>query len=187
LKDADLKKDFDLGKVTVKNFIHLTQKEKETVRRWRNCRYVRDWMHAEHIISETEHLKFIENLKKDGKNFYWLVKHKTGRYLGVIYLQRVDFQYGNAYLGIYKNPFSKQFGIGTLLMDCLMKIAFNRLKLHTLKLEVIKDNRKAIHLYRKIGFKNEGRLKEMIFRDNKWLDVLIMGLIYKKKKVMNEA
>jgi RimJ/RimL family protein N-acetyltransferase len=42
-------------------------------------------------------------------------------------------------------------------------------------LAVFEDNTAAINLYKKIGFQEEGRLKEFIFKDGKWKDVIIIG------------
>ena len=81
----------------------------------------------------------------------------------------------SAYLGIYANPECKEKGRGKVLLKLLLKVAFDFFKLHTLKLEVFEDNNAAINLYKKLGFQEEGRLKEFILKDGKWKDVIIMG------------
>ncbi|MDO8488559.1 MAG: UDP-4-amino-4,6-dideoxy-N-acetyl-beta-L-altrosamine N-acetyltransferase, partial [Candidatus Omnitrophota bacterium] len=109
------------------------------------------------------------------KNFYWLAKHASNEYLGVIYLNEFDIRNKHAYLGIYTNPDS---GFkGRMLMECLKWLSFNKAKLHTIKLEVIKKNKKALRFYKKSGFEIEGYLKEFIFRNKRWQDVIVMGLI----------
>lgn len=174
--------DFEFDDSIIKNFVNLTQKEKKMVRKWRNSDNVRKWMYSDHIISHKEHYEFIETLKTDNKNFYWLVKNKKNEnHVGVIYLNRVDFKNKNTYLGIYSNPDSKQKGVGSLLIEALKKIAFDIAKLHTLKLEVVDFNDRAISFYKNMGFTEEGRLKEFVFKDGKWHDVIIMGIINKNK------
>ena len=173
-----LQKDFDIEGFLLINFINLSSKEKELVRKWRNHYEIRKWMYQDHIISSEEHSKFSEKLKEDNKNSYWLVKNKNRKYLGVIYLNRIDFVNKNAYLGIYSNPKIK--GAGQMLMQCLKNLAFNIIKLHTLKLKVIENNGKAIRFYRKNGFKKEGQLKEFVYKDKKWQDVIIMGIINRR-------
>jgi len=48
-------------------------------------------------------------------------------------------------------------------------------------LEVFEDNTAAINLYKNFGFQEEGRLKEFIFKDGKWKDVIIMGMVNNRK------
>lgn len=137
----------------MKNFINLNEQEKEIVRNCRNNDSIREWCYLEHLISVEEHNNFIIRLEEDNRNFYWLVKNKD-EYLGVINLTLVDFNNKNAYLGIYSNPHLK--GVGSSLMECLKKVAFDVAHLHTLKLEVIEDNKKALNFFKKAGFVNEG-------------------------------
>jgi UDP-4-amino-4,6-dideoxy-N-acetyl-beta-L-altrosamine N-acetyltransferase len=174
-----LKENFYLNDWELLNFVNLTDIEKEIVRKWRNHEDVREWMYSDHIITHKEHVEFIQKLQKDNQNLYWLAKSKEEQYIGVIYLNRVDYKNKNAYLGIYINPDRKTSGTGSLLIDCLKKIAFDIQRLHTLKLEVIETNERAISFYEKNGFSEEGKLREVIFKDDKWCDVIIMGMINK--------
>lgn len=161
---------FDFQNHNIINFTVADNKQILSVLKWRNNPEVRKWMYSENIIELDEHISFIESLKKDKKNFYWIVDD-----IGVIYLNKINLAHRNAYLGIYKNTESKNSA--NVLMVCLKYIAFDLLGLHTLKLEVIENNIKAIHFYEKNNFKIEGRLKEFILKENKWIDILIMGFI----------
>ncbi len=171
----DLKRNFELGDVLLINFLNLNDEEKEIIRDWRNHEDIRKWMYSDHIISLEEHINFIEGLKKDNKKFYWLARYKDGWYPGVISLNRLDVRNNNGYLGIYTNP--ELSGTGSLLIECLKKVSFDIAHLHTLKSEVIETNLRAINFYKKSGFSEEGRLKEFVFKDGKWQDVIAMGII----------
>jgi sialic acid synthase SpsE len=48
--------------------------------------------------------------------------------------------------------------------------------------EVIETNERAISFYKKTGFSEEGRLKEFVFKDGRWLDVIVMGIIGECRK-----
>ncbi|MFN3711888.1 MAG: UDP-4-amino-4,6-dideoxy-N-acetyl-beta-L-altrosamine N-acetyltransferase [Alishewanella aestuarii] len=175
IKPEALKENIEIGQVLLKNFINLDQEEREMVRRWRNHPEVRRWMYSDHEISQEEHARFIENLKRDEKNFYYLV-YKGDIPIGVISLTRIDFKNRNAYWGVYSNPEEKIFGAGVVLEKAVLKLAFEMLKLHTLKLEVIEDNERAKSFYKNMGFLEEGRLKEFVFKDGRWKDVIVMGM-----------
>ncbi|MEM1689050.1 MAG: UDP-4-amino-4,6-dideoxy-N-acetyl-beta-L-altrosamine N-acetyltransferase [Candidatus Hadarchaeales archaeon] len=183
LANLRLKK-FKIDDIELINFVNLNKDEKNIVLKMRNHDTVRKWMYNNRIISPHEHYRFIWSLKKDSKNFYFLVRRQN-KFMGVVYLTRVDFMNRNGYLGLYANPFFSEKKIGTILGNILLKLAFDIAGLHTLKLEVIEDNERAIHLYKKLGFVEEGRLREFVFRDGKWKDVIIMGMTeeeYRRKR-----
>jgi len=170
----DLRRNIELNGAELINFINLTDHEKEMIRNWRNHEIIRNMMYSDHIITIEEHFNFLVKLRTESNNFYWMVR-KNREYIGTISLNRVDFKNFNAYIGIYSNP--NLFGMGLLLIECLKMLAFDEAKLHTLKLEVIDGNEKAINFYKKSGFKEEGQLKEFVFKNDKWLDVIVMGII----------
>ena len=172
-----LKKNTELGNVRLKNFIHLNLKEREMVRSWRNHPTVRQWMYSDHEISKLEHYQFICKLVNSQRDFYYLV-YSREETIGVLYLNRVDFRNCNAHFGIYANPERRIHRAGVLLEKAALHLAFEVARLHTLKLEAIEDNDRAVSFYKRMGFQEEGRLKEFVFKDNQWKDVIVMGIIY---------
>lgn len=173
----NIKKNFNVGNIKIKNFLNLSIEEKKMVLGWRNHESIRKWMYSDTIISIKEHADFLSNLIRDENNFYWVAENKDGLFLGTISINRVDFKQKHAYMGIYSNPFNEIKNKGHLLIQCIKKLAFEIAGLHTLKLEVIANNQKAINFYKKSGFNEEGRLKEFVFKDGQWHDVIVMGIM----------
>ena len=68
-------------------------------------------------------------------------------------------------------------GYGREAVAMALRYAFHELGLHRLSLDVIADNEPAISLYRKLGFQEEGRLRERVLRDGQASDLLYMGLL----------
>jgi len=169
-----LRKNFDLGSFELINFINLDSNEIESVRVLRNDEIVRCWCFHDHRITFDEHNNFIKKLLRDNRNFYWLVK-KNRELIGVVSINRVDFINKSAYLGVYSSSSSK--GFGNYLINCLERISFKIAKLHTLKLELIEDNEKAMKLYKRCGFKIEGELQDYVFKNGEYKNVIIMGKI----------
>lgn len=168
---------FKIKELEVINFIKLSNEERKMVLDWRNHENIRKWMYSDDIITEEGHANFVDKLITDTSNFYWIVKNKEGLYLGTVYFNKTDFKNKHAYLGIYSNPYSELKNKGHLLIQCIKELAFGIAEIHTLKLEVIENNQKAIQFYKKSGFNEEGRLKEFVFKDGKWYDVIVMGII----------
>jgi RimJ/RimL family protein N-acetyltransferase len=83
-----------------------------------------------------------------------------------------------AVVGIFigdKNYWGK--GYGTDAMSVLVKFIFEQMNIHKVKLNVFSYNERAIKSYEKCGFKVEGVLRQEIFRDGKYYDEIIMGLL----------
>lgn len=174
---SNLHNDFEIDGLKLINFINLNAHEAVEVRRMRNHPEVRKWMYDDAIISKSEHACFIRGLKKGTHgDYYWLAKDGQGNKFGVIYFKKLNRLHKNAYLGIYVNMYRKIPGAGTKLIAALKKITFGVAKLHTLKLEVLANNFEAVAFYKRSGFVNEGKLKEFVFKDGHWVDVVIMGI-----------
>jgi len=142
-------------------FTELNDTEKEMILTWRNHPDIRMWMLNSCEISINEHLRFIESLKNRSDKRYFLVRQGND-YLGVVDL--TDITTTSAEIGIYANPDKR--GIGALLMDSLIRYAFNTLKLTKLIAMVFNNNEKAKRLYQKFDFTETNRAivhsKEMI-------------------------
>jgi len=182
MKKVNIRQDFEFKDVTLINFVNLSYEEKHMIRKWRNNEDIRKWMCSSRMISKKEHNDFIKSLNNDNEMTYWLVKKGLDEYYGVIYLKRICSKNKNAYLGIYVNPRSKVKSKGAFMIQLLIRVSFNRLKLHTLKLEVVEDNLRAIEFYKKNGFVKEGKIKECVFRDREWKDMIMMGIINNKER-----
>ena len=172
-----LKDNFSVGNIKIENFLNLSIEKKKMVLGWRNHESIRKWMYSDTIISTQEHADFLSDLIRDENNFYWVVENEVGFFLGTISLNKIDFQNKHAYIGIYANPYNEIKNKGDLLIQCIKKLGFEITGLHTLKLEVIANNKKAINFYKKSEFNEEGKLKEFVFKDEQWHDVVVMGIM----------
>ncbi len=177
-----LNRDFKISDISLLSFVNLKKVEKKLVLNLRNNEKIRKWMYTERIISWAEHIRFLNKLKKDKENFYWLAKYKNDNYLGVIYLSRVNNKHKHAYFGIYVNPYFVLPAKGIMLIRCLKVIIFEKARFRTLKLEVLQGNKRAVDFYARCGFKIEGVLKDFVFKSREWEDVIIMGMSNKLRR-----
>jgi diamine N-acetyltransferase len=58
----------------------------------------------------------------------------------------------------------------------MLAIGFDQLDLHKIALDVLTSNERALSIYRRVGFTEEGRLREQVFVDGEYVDVLRMAL-----------
>ena len=68
-------------------------------------------------------------------------------------------------------------GIGTFAVNEMLKHAFYNLNLYRIELEALETNNTAIHLYEKCGFVYEGKKRKAIYKNGKYIDMIMMGLI----------
>ncbi len=184
------------------DFCAMNKKDALKTLEMRNHRNVAQWMYSAQITQKA-HFDFIKKLRKNSASFYWLFKYDS-LLLGVGSLTRININHKHAYIGIYKNPelykdvnldsncadsvdsgldsnshqnLRQNLNAGKMILETLEKIAFYDFGLHSLHLEVMESNSKAIRLYERNGYKLEGKLKDFIKKDNAFIDVLIYGKI----------
>ena len=68
-------------------------------------------------------------------------------------------------------------GYGTQVMRLMLKYGFNTLNLNRVYLRVYESNPRGINCYEKAGFRHEGRLRQAIFQDGRYIDLLMMSVI----------
>lgn len=98
--------------------------------------------------------------------------------IGTCALMNVDTRNRHAELSIVigeKDYWSK--GYGTIIMKQLIDWGFFGLNLRRLYLHVFSFNTRAINLYEKLGFKQEGTMRDMVYRNGNYHDVLVYGLM----------
>ncbi|MBJ8107664.1 GNAT family N-acetyltransferase [Bacillus cereus] len=76
-------------------------------------------------------------------------------------------------------------GYGSEATQLALSYAFDVLQLNRVQLEVYSHNPRGIRAYEKVGFIQEGRLRESIFINNQFSDEIIMSVLkrdYEKQK-----
>jgi UDP-4-amino-4,6-dideoxy-N-acetyl-beta-L-altrosamine N-acetyltransferase len=179
----NLNQDFVLSEANLINFISLTSDDKEVVHQWRNHPDVRKWMRTDHIIEYEEHQSFIERLRNDEVNFYWLVKSENQN-IGVVYLTGVNSKEKTAYSGVYANPQLR--GVGQKLMSSLQELSFDLCKFSSLNLEVMELNQRAISFYKNAGFIQKDQACQSICKEGTSYKVIMMEMINNKEDCESE-
>jgi UDP-2,4-diacetamido-2,4,6-trideoxy-beta-L-altropyranose hydrolase len=171
--------DIGFGAVTFVNFLNLSEEEKRLVLAQRNSDEIRSHMFNDHIISIEEHGRFIERLRNDRNNFYWIVKEGDVP-IGVASAQRVDPLAGSCFLGIY----SIRKGAGSVVLKHLLDICCSMMNINTIRCEVLADNFHACEFYRRNGFLEE---EEIRFVEKNGSEEKVTTFVIDSKKILRSA
>jgi len=100
------------------------------------------------------------------------------RLVGFVAVCRIEWANHHGWVAVGLGEVAdRRRGYGLEAVSMVLRYAFHELGLHRLSLDVIASNQPAISLYRKLGFREEGRLRERVLRDGQALDLIYMGLL----------
>src|SRR6266566_1339115 len=68
-------------------------------------------------------------------------------------------------------------GLGTETVTLLCRHAFATLNLHKVCLSCYATNERGLRLYARAGFTVEGRRREQVFIDGRWVDEILLGFV----------
>ncbi|GAF15803.1 LOW QUALITY PROTEIN: acetyltransferase [Bacillus sp. JCM 19046] len=152
-----------------------------TYHEWRNDIEVMQTTNLDldrYSVEETK--QFVETviLGSQQSKTYILEERDEKQRIGITSLIHVDYKNRNAECIIdigHKEYWGK--GYATEALQLLLDYAFLELNMHRIALRVFSFNEKAIHVYKKIGFIEEGRSRESIYRNGDWHDIIHMGIL----------
>lgn len=131
-----------------------------------------------HELSKQNVIKTIKSFAESQKGIY-LVAELDGKIVGHAFLEPLHLQSicHVAQLSIGVHHGWQEKGIGTALMEELIAWAKQSATIEKIELNVRASNSRAIALYKKMGFIEEGRLKNRIkVSKNHYIDDVLMAL-----------
>jgi len=149
-------------------------------------KYVNDWEVRKFLnpgISlpwkfEEEEKWYEELSSKNEKNYSFAIERKSdNQYIGGCGINDLDWKNSVATVGIFLGKAFLSHGYGTDAMRILVNFIFSEMNIHKILLRVFAFNERAIKSYQKVGFKIEGTLRSQIFREGKYHDEILMGVL----------
>lgn len=102
--------------------------------------------------------------------------------IGLVELIEINYIHRRAEFQIIIHPEYQSKGYAAGATSLALSYAFNVLNMYKTYLIVDSDNKKAIHIYEKLGFEAEGLLRHEFFCNGAYRDVLRMCLFQKDFK-----
>ncbi len=109
---------------------------------------------------------------------YAIVEKGSEELLGNCGLFAIESVHRSAEIGIFIGPADKRGkGFGSEALSLLCDYGFNALGFLSIHLRTFGFNERAASCYRKVGFKDAGRLRQNHFYGGRYWDVLLMDLL----------
>lgn len=121
---------------------------------------------------------FKTTLNTDRKFVFAICRVSDDQHIGNCGLGNIDYINRNAMFSIFLYDKSDRGrGAGSEATRLTLEFAFRRLNLHKVFLKTSDYLVEAIEMYKKCGFKEEGRLREHEFKQGRYVDKLMFGIL----------
>lgn len=143
--------------------------------------YGRYWGGVKYFVSEFYEKQWIENAIKDSKNIRLAVCLKENNlHIGNVYITDINLQNRSGISHVLignRNYWGK--GYATEAYHLLLDYAFKERNFHRIVAHVLEDNIASIKLHLKCGYKQEGILRQSVFKNGTWKNQIQFSILDK--------
>lgn len=146
--------------------IHRISNEKETMRFWFEEPYESldelTSLYDKHIHDTSERRFVVE---------------EDNQFAGIVELMWIDYIHRNCEIQIVIIEEFQGSGLAQQALQKGVDYAFSVLNMHKVYLYVDVQNEKAVHIYEKLGFEIEGKMRQQFYANGNYRDSYYMGLL----------
>jgi RimJ/RimL family protein N-acetyltransferase len=164
--------------------LYLRAIERDDLQRchdWMNDEALRSTLAQRYPMSLAQEADWIERTSRGqdpSHRTFAICLFEGDRHIGNCGLEAIERDNGVATFGILIGEAdARGKGFGEEATRLLCRFAFDEMNLHKIRLDVYASNEGAVKTYERVGFREEGRLREEAFREGRYLDVVRMGLL----------
>lgn len=141
----------------------------------RNDPKVYKWCRQNAPLHWGRHLDWYTWQSQDSSVSMFTIEVGSG-FAGVCGLTDIDMVNRRAEFSLYIAPKKQKAGLGQEALCQLLEYGFNDLGLNRIWGEVYDGNDKALHIFKKLGFLQEGVRREFYFRDGRHIDAHLISI-----------
>lgn len=130
-------------------------------------------------VSKKDQIEWFQNCRNDLAKLRFTIVTKEDGAVGMIGLRDIDWKNGSA-SGLGMRIARKEIrtrGLATDAWMTLMKYAFDELRLNRIDGSALAYNKASLRVCEKVGFKVEGTKRQAVYKDGKFVDLIIMGCL----------
>ena len=152
----------------------MTEEDTDLIVAWRNSDGVRKHFIYQAMFTKEGHLNWLKTQVETGKAAQMIIcESDTDKPLGSVYIRDIDREHRKGEYGIFiGEDTARGRGIGTATAKLMIQYAFEELVLHRLFLRVYADNLRAVRSYEKAGFVREAYLKDDVYVNGAFRDIV---------------
>ncbi|RSM45534.1 N-acetyltransferase [Amycolatopsis balhimycina DSM 5908] len=158
----------------------LEPEDADEIHTWMHDPEVGRWMNNGYPRSRAQIRKRCEERPVNTYELVVLGIETGGKLIGIVDLRDARPEVGNAELDIYIGDaeYRNGGGYGTDALRVMCRYGFDLMRLHMITLWVVAENERARHVYRKVGFSEDGRHREaFVAADGKRHDMILMSML----------
>lgn len=107
-----------------------------------------------------------------------IVTLEDDKMIGTVSIESINWTDRSGTLGVFIGDKTyRNKGYGTEAINMILEYGFRYLNLHSIKLNLMEFNERALKCYQKCGFKEVGRRRECKYVDGKYYDSIMMDIL----------
>lgn len=120
--------------------------------------------------------------RRDDEVIWTICKRSTNQCLGHAGFYHVDFRVRQAEYAILIGDMAAWGkGIGKRVTEFCLAHGFEQMNLNRIYLSLLATNQRALGLYRGLGFRQEGLLRQAQYKDGQYVDVIQMAVLRQER------
>ena len=134
-------------------------------------------LHNCQMFSSSQAEKWLENLPSTSRRIVVTTCDTPGSACGLIRIDNIDRANSCCEIGLDILKDHRGKGYAKIIYKWLLEYLFYQQNFNQVYLEVLETNEIAYKLYQKLGFREDGRLRQRVFRNGKYIDSIYMSLL----------
>lgn len=135
-----------------------------------SLRRVEEWVEKQSTASVAE------------DHFFFVILNKAGERVGMVHVHDCHKKNGHFSYAVGIREAQRHKGYARAAIRMVLDYYFHQLRYHKVTVGIYAFNEASIRLHEQLGFQQEGRLREMIYADSAYHDLLKFGLLKREFK-----
>lgn len=172
--------------------VRLVKEISPKQREWRNDPRIMAWTRGSELLSEEDQQLWLKGLIGDPtRKFFGIEVSESSKIKGMIKrptnvgtcgLTSINVIHGSAEWSLLVGPEYQGKKYASAALKLLINYGLYSMRLNRIWGEIFDGNAASLHLAEKMGFKVEGKLRQTYYKNGKFIDSTIVGLLREEWK-----